>query len=121
MLAGTTIPTLQMAREIALGHHERWDGRGYPFGLAGHAIPESARIVAIVDVFDALTHDRVYRRALPEPEVLSIMSEGPGTHFDSQLLDVFMARLPEMRAITRAEPNGERSIPPGERRSAGTG
>jgi putative two-component system response regulator len=99
MLAGSASPVLRMAAEIALGHHERWDGHGYPAGLAGTAIAESARIVAIADVFDALTHDRVYRPAMPESEVVQRMREGRGKHFDPRLLDLFMARLPEIRAI----------------------
>ncbi len=78
MLSGSNVPMLQMAREIALDHHERWDGRGYPHGLAGEDIPEGARIVAIVDVYDALTHDRVYRPAMPEEQALSILQEGSG-------------------------------------------
>ncbi len=66
MLAGSHSAILLMAHDIALCHHERWDGKGYPHGLAGQAIPEAARIVSIVDVYDALSHDRVYRPALPE-------------------------------------------------------
>jgi hypothetical protein len=76
MLSGSNVPMLQMAREIALDHHERWDGRGYPHGLAGEDVPEGARIVAIVDVYDALTHDRVYRPAMPEEQALSILQQG---------------------------------------------
>ena len=64
MLEGSSVPMLQMARQIALGHHERWNGGGYPAGLAGNAIPEAARIMAIVDAYDSLTHDRVYRAAM---------------------------------------------------------
>jgi putative two-component system response regulator len=101
MLAGSSSPLLRMAGEIALGHHEHWDGGGYPSGLSGYAIPESARIVAIVDVFDALTHDRVYRRALPEPEVIGLMWEGRGRQFDPHLLGLFMGQFPAMRAIAR--------------------
>ena len=65
MLSGSDVPVLQLAREIALNHHERWDGQGYPAGRAGSEIPECARIVSIVDVYDALTHDRVYRCRCP--------------------------------------------------------
>ena len=74
ILGGTSIPLLQMATEIALYHHEKWDGSGYPHGLSGGDIPETARIVSVADVYDALSHDRVYRKAYSEPEVLSIMA-----------------------------------------------
>jgi putative two-component system response regulator len=102
MLARSESPTLQMAREIALCHHERWDGNGYPAALRDTAIPEAARIVAIVDVYDALSHDRVYRPAMCEPEVLSIMRRGRGLHFDPFLFDAFMSILPEMHAIAQS-------------------
>jgi len=102
MLSDSVSPLLCMARDIALGHHERWDGNGYPSGVKGDAIPESARIVAIVDVFDALTHDRVYRSALESSEVLEIMQAGRGTHFDPRLFDIFWSLLPEMNAIAQA-------------------
>jgi putative two-component system response regulator len=105
MLAGSESPVLWMARDIAMYHHERWDGTGYPSGLAGEEIPEAARIVAIVDVYDALTHGRAYRDELPEPEVLKMMQEGRGTHFDPRLLDIFMSLLPEMRAIAQSTPD----------------
>ena len=107
MLAGSDIPMLQMAEEIALNHHERWDGSGYPNGLAGHAIPESARIVAIVDVYDALSHDRVYRPALPEEEVLAIMQQGVGTHFDPLLLPLFFSHFSEICGIAEQYPDGQ--------------
>ena len=107
MLAGSHSPMLQTARDIALNHHERWDGTGYPAGLDGPDIPESARIVAIVDVYDALSHDRVYRAALPEDEVLAIMERGVGTHFDPFLSAAFFSVLPEIRRI--AEDNPEAS------------
>jgi PAS domain S-box-containing protein len=106
MLAGSESDVMQLAQEIALSHHERWDGRGYPHGLAGTAIPESARILAIVDVYDALSHDRVYRPAFSEPEVLSMMLEGNGTHFDPQLLECFLSVLPEIRRLSDAHPDG---------------
>ena len=93
MLAGSSVPMLQMAETIALNHHERWDGEGYPAGLVRHAIPESARIVSIVDVYDALTHDRVYRPALPQEEALQIMQQGAGTQFDPLLLAAFFSQL----------------------------
>jgi putative two-component system response regulator len=105
MLAGSSSPVLQMAAEIAMHHHERWDGAGYPAGLAGREIPEAARLVAIVDVYDALSHNRVYRKALPETEVLNTMTSARGKHFDPRLLDLFLSLLPEMRTIAQAVPD----------------
>jgi CHASE1-domain containing sensor protein len=105
ILAGSKVPMIQMARDIALCHHERWDGHGYPRGLAGTAIPEAARVVAIVDVYDALTHDRVYRPAMPESEALRLMREGAGTQFDPDLLAAFFRCLPQLRRILRDHPD----------------
>lgn len=99
ILERSEIALLEMAREIALSHHERWEGGGYPHGLAGEAIPESARIVAVCDVYDALVHDRVYRRALPEPEVLELLQSQRGHHFDPRMLDPFLAEVGTFRAI----------------------
>lgn len=106
MLADSAAPMLRMAQEIALGHHEHWDGNGYPAGLSGHAIPESARIVAIVDVYDALTHGRVYRPALPEEEALSILRKGAGSQFDPLLLATFFSCLEDVSRILRENPDG---------------
>jgi HD-GYP domain-containing protein (c-di-GMP phosphodiesterase class II) len=105
MLEGSRSEILAMARDIALCHHERWDGAGYPLGLAGAAIPESARIVSIVDVFDALSHDRVYRPALPEEEVSKIMTQGAGSQFDPVLLSVFLAHYETMWNILNEYPD----------------
>jgi putative two-component system response regulator len=91
ILAGSHAALLQVAASIAWTHHERYDGSGYPRGLAGDAIPLEGRIAAIADVFDALTRDRVYRARLPREEALQIMADGRGNHFDPTLLDVFMA------------------------------
>jgi putative two-component system response regulator len=99
LLTGSEDPILQMAQEIALCHHERWDGTGYPRRLQGAEIPESARILAIVDVYDALSHDRVYRSAMSPEKVLAIMQDGRGSHFEPRLLDAFLTLLPEMYAI----------------------
>lgn len=104
LLAGSHSPVLRMAQQIALCHHERWDGTGYPSGLRADEIPECARIVAIVDVYDALTHDRPYRAALSEDEALQIIERGRGSHFDEFLLDVFLSLLPEMRRIAQEQP-----------------
>lgn len=99
ILEGSQIPLLRLAQEIALSHHEKWNGTGYPRGLAGEAIPESSRIVAIVDVYDSLINSRVYRPAIPEEQALAIMSTGKGEHFDPRIFDCFMDLLPEMRRI----------------------
>lgn len=84
-------PVIKMAKQIALCHHEKWDGSGYPNGLKDEQIPMSARIVAIVDVFDALTTDKCYRPALPDFLALSIIEDGRGTHFCPFVTDKFLA------------------------------
>ncbi len=106
ILAGSESAMLQLAQTIALYHHEKWNGRGYPSGLAGTEIPEAARIVAIVDVYDALTHGRIYREAMTEAEALALMIEKSGSHFDPELLDLFLSRLPEMRKISHEIEDG---------------
>jgi len=92
-------PVLEMAATIALSHHEKWDGGGYPRGLAGETIPLESRIVAVADVFDALTSNRPYRPARPEEEALSIMDSTVGTHFDPRVHAAFTRSLSEIRAI----------------------
>ncbi|MCD6415267.1 MAG: response regulator [Planctomycetes bacterium] len=107
ILEGSKVSMLNLARDIALSHHEKLDGSGYPNGLSGTDIPASARIVAILDVYDALVHNRVYRPAMPEEKALAIIAEGRGSHFEAPLVDVFMDALPELRGI-RAEVMEER-------------
>ena len=107
MLEGSHSRFLQMARDIALTHHEHWDGSGYPHGLAGKSIPEAGRIVSIVDGFDAISHARVYRPAFNDAEVEQMMWAGRGTKFDPQLLDAFMSLRPEMWAIASLAMPGE--------------
>ncbi|MDH3762778.1 MAG: HD domain-containing protein [Gammaproteobacteria bacterium] len=99
ILSNSETPLVQMARDICLGHHEKWDGSGYPRGLAGEQIPISARIVAIVDVFDALIHKRVYKREMPVEKAIDLMLEGRGSHFDPQLLDLFVRLKEKMTEI----------------------
>jgi len=94
LLSGCESPTLKLASEIALNHHERWDGKGYLNSLSGTSIPHSARIVSVVDVFDALTHDRVYRRAFPVDEAIKIVREGSGSQFDPEVVHAFLDVLP---------------------------
>ncbi len=93
--------TIQMAASIALSHHENWDGSGYPDGLAGNDIPEAARIVAVVDVYDALVHDRPYRLAYSEHVVLRMMADLSGEKFEPRIYDVFRSILPTIRNIGR--------------------
>lgn len=90
---------LKMAHEIAMHHHERWDGTGYPIGLVGEAIPLSARIVAIADVYDALSVKRVYKEALPHSVCIERITATSGTQFDADLIEVFMSIEGEFREI----------------------
>lgn len=90
---------LDLARSLALFHHERWDGSGYPFGLRGEEIPIEARIVSIVDVYDALCSDRPYKKAFPEEKCREIIRAGSGSQFDPRVVEAFFARIGEIRAI----------------------
>jgi putative two-component system response regulator len=99
ILSRSDAPVFRLAAEIALRHHERWDGTGYPDGLVGEAIPESARIVAIADVFDALTMKRPYKEAWPVDQTVAFMRQGSGAHFDPHLFECFDAIQPELLRI----------------------
>lgn len=90
---------VELARSIAITHHERWDGGGYPNGLTGEAIPLEGRIAAIADVFDALTSERPYKKAWPVEEAINLLREESGKHFDPRLVDLFIQELPEILAI----------------------
>jgi putative two-component system response regulator len=92
LLQVSSSPMLMLAAKIAQTHHERWDGTGYPLGLAGEDIPLEGRIVAVADVFDALSSARPYKPPFPREKCFSIMAEGRGTHFDPTVLDAFFAR-----------------------------
>jgi HD-GYP domain-containing protein (c-di-GMP phosphodiesterase class II) len=89
ILAGSAYPVLTLGQEIALTHHERWDGAGYPAGLHGDAIPLAGRIVAVADVFDALAHARPYKPAWPFAAAVEEIVRGSGTHFDPRVIDAF--------------------------------
>jgi len=99
ILSSSDAPVFQLAAEIALRHHEKWDGSGYPDALAGETIPESARIVALVDVFDALTTKRPYKEAWPLEQALESLRAGAGRHFDPALVEAFEAYLPSILEI----------------------
>ena len=90
---------LQIAQEIARGHHEKWDGSGYPRGLAGDGIPISARLMALADVFDALICARVYKPPMPYEEAYSIIVSGSGTHFDPDVVDAFIREFDTFKRI----------------------
>lgn len=94
ILSKSHAPVFRLAAEIALHHHEKWDGSGYPDGLAGEAIPESARIVAIADVFDALSMRRPYKEPWPLEKIVDTMVSERGRHFSPSLVDLLSANLP---------------------------
>ena len=108
LVRGSSSSILDMAATIALSHQEKWDGSGYPRGLAGEEIPIEGRIVAVADVFDALTSDRVYRKAFSVEEAVKMMREERGHHFDPMVLDAFMEVLgssgPDAREPIRSDP-----------------
>lgn len=92
-------PLLETARIVALTHHEKWDGNGYPRGLSGEQIPLTGRIVAIADVFDALTSERPYKKAWPVEEAVVFLQQQAGSHFDPRLVDLFINALPEVLKV----------------------
>ena len=99
ILSGHKALLLQMGQLIALTHHEKWDGSGYPQGLAEYEIPFGGRIVAICDVFDALTSKRVYKKAWPLDDALRVIREGSGAAFDPIVVEAFFRSLPELLHI----------------------
>ncbi len=105
MLTHGSFPMLEMGMQIALAHHERWDGSGYPRGLAGRQIPLCARIVALTDVYDALTSKRVYKSAWSREETLSQLAGLAGTHFDPDLVPIFLQDSEELEQIRRRFPD----------------
>jgi putative two-component system response regulator len=106
ILSGSRYPLLQLAEEIALSHHERWDGAGYPHGLRGPEIPLSGRIVAVADVFDSLTHVRPYKRAWTVRETLAEFRAGAGRQFDPELVEVLLRVAPEVGALEHSAAHG---------------
>ena len=93
ILENSTSPLLQLAHKLALEHHEKWDGTGYPYGLKGEEISIEGRIVTIADVFDALTSKRPYKKAWSVEEALDLLKDEAGKHFDPQLVDFFIGQI----------------------------
>jgi len=100
-------PFLSRAIEITLGHHEKWDGSGYPFGIKGEAIALSARLVAVADVYDALVSQRIYKPGLSHEDACRLIQEGAGTHFDPRVVDAFEARQDDFRRIAESMCEGK--------------
>jgi putative two-component system response regulator len=116
ILADSPVPVLQLGREIALTHHERWDGSGYPHGLNGKHIPLSGRIVSVADVFDALTHDRPYKHAWPVDQAVAEITAQRGHQFDPDVVDAFLGlldrgALPAVGPMTQPEPSAQTTGP----------
>lgn len=99
LLSKSKTPLFMLAAEIAEYHHEKWDGSGYPHGVSGDAIPESARIVAIADVYDALTMRRPYKDPWPIDEAVAAIREGAGQHFDPDLVQLFVENLDRIEEV----------------------
>lgn len=102
---------LEMGASIALMHHEKWNGTGYPQGLCGEETPLESRIVAISDVFDAMTSKRPYKDPYPEDQALEIIRDGAGTHFAPDVYAAFMDALPEIRSIRKRFADGANVLP----------
>jgi DNA-binding CsgD family transcriptional regulator len=107
LLAGSASELLGAAATVVLGHHEWWDGSGYPRGLSGDQIPELARVAAVTGVFDALTSNCGYRAALPVDTAVAIMTERRGRQFEPRLLEAFLGALDEIVAVRQAYGDGE--------------
>jgi putative two-component system response regulator len=102
ILSGSDAPVVALAAEIALTHHERWDGKGYPNGLSGEGIPLVGRIVAVADVFDALTSDRPYKTAWPVARAKAHMESNAGIHFDPKVVSAFLSQWDAVERIVRS-------------------
>ena len=113
ILKGSTVPFIRMGARIAIGHHEKWDGSGYPRGLKGAEIPLEARITSLVDVYDALSNHRHYKDPWPEEQVVQFLAKGRGTQFDPGLADLFLAHVSRFRTILQANPDEPHDEEPG--------
>jgi putative two-component system response regulator len=99
ILANSKSKILQVAEQIALSHHEKWNGKGYPLGLSGDDIPLAGRIVALADVFDALTSKRPYKNPFPVKVAIDIIKKERGQHFDPDVVDIFLENIDEILKI----------------------
>lgn len=90
---------LKFAKEMTLGHHERWDGEGYPAGLKGEEIPLAARLMAVADVYDAVISRRIYKKEIPHEEAIEVIAKGKGTQFDPDVVDAFIETEQELKFI----------------------
>lgn len=99
ILANSTVPLFQLAANIALTHHEKFDGTGYPYQTSGKNITIAGRIVALIDFFDALTMDRCYRKAFSDEVAIAMVIEQKGKHFDPDIVDVFLANIDDFIAL----------------------
>ncbi|QTN28688.1 two-component system response regulator [Rhodoferax sp. AJA081-3] len=107
---GLEVEFLKYAKEIAYGHQEKWDGSGYPEGLAGDDIPISARLMAVADVYDALISRRVYKEGMPHAKAVSIIQEGRGSHFDPDIVDAFMALTDQFQAVAQRYADSDQDL-----------
>jgi putative two-component system response regulator len=107
ILGNSDSEILQISERIAITHHEKYDGTGYPYGVKGDSIPLEGKIVAIADVFDALTSPRCYKPAFPVEKALAIIKEGSGTHFDPSVVEAFLKGLEEILKVREKFSNEE--------------
>jgi putative two-component system response regulator len=107
---GAEVAFLTMAKEIAYAHQEKWDGSGYPLGLAGDAIAVSARLMALADVYDALISRRVYKEAMPYETAVKIIEQSRGTHFDPDMVDAFMSIQEQFHAIAQSYVDSDQDL-----------
>lgn len=98
-MKGAEVTYLPIARDVALYHHEKWNGKGYPKGLKGEEIPLCARIMAVADVFDALTSERSYKKPFPFDKAVDIIKEGVGEHFDPLVVDAFLNAIEDIKMV----------------------
>jgi len=107
---GIEMPFLTLAKEIAYGHQEKWDGSGYPQGLSGDDIPISARLMAVADVYDALISRRVYKEGMPHEKAVDIILQGKGSHFDGDIVDAFIELQDEFKKIAQTYADSDADI-----------